>query len=453
MYAHICLVFCIIWFHYGLHDIFHYIHQDFTQYDEIQHNFTKSNRISWNPENSKDFMKSNTILLKATEFHRISWNQQDLTQFHKIQHNCTKSNRIYWNPEISKDFMRSNMILLKATEFYRISLNSLQISLQTLLQISLWMSFMDLTAYFITDFTADFITNGFHYKFHAKSNFTKTKMISWDFKWLHESQLDFTKSNKISKNPQEFTGLHKIQKDFIKFIRISLKSTEFHRTSLNPNGFHKFSWNPTQLHVKSIKFHYGFHDIFHYIHQDFTQYDEVQHNFTKSNRISWNPENSKDFMKSNTILLKATEFHRISWNQQDSTQFHKIQHNCTKSNRIYWNPEISKDFMRSNMILLKATEFYRISLNSLQISLQTLLQISLWMSFMDFTAYFITDFTADFITDSTTNFMLNPILLKPKWFHEISNDFMKANWILQRVTRFQKIHRSLQDYIKSRRIS
>ena len=316
--------------------------REFKGFHEIQHNFTKSNRISWN--------------------------QQDLTQFHKIQHNCTKSNRIYWNPEISKDFMRSNMILLKATEFYRISLNSLQISLQDLMQISLLISFMDLTAYFHYRFHCR-IHYGFHYKFHAKSNFTKTKMISWDFKWLHESQLDFTKSNKILKNPQEFTGLHKIQKDFITFIRISLKSTEFHRTSLNLKGFYKFSWNPTQLHVKSIKFHYGFHDIFHYIHQDFTQYDEIQHNFTKSNRISWNQENSKDFMKFNTILLKATEFHRISWNQQDLTQFHKIQPNCTKSNRIYWNPEISKDFMRSNMILLRATEFYRISLNSLQISL------------------------------------------------------------------------------------
>ena len=29
------------------------------------------------------FMKSKRILLKAREFHKISWNQQDLTQFHK----------------------------------------------------------------------------------------------------------------------------------------------------------------------------------------------------------------------------------------------------------------------------------------------------------------------------------------------------------------------------------
>ena len=44
----------------------------------------------------------------------------------------------------------------------------------------------------------------------------------------------------------------------------------------------------------------------------------------------------------------------------------------------------------------------------LHISLQTLLQISLWVSFMDFTADFITDFTAVFIMDFTANFMLNP---------------------------------------------
>ena len=124
--------------------------------------------------------------------------------------------------------------------------------------------------------------------------------------------------------------------------------------------------------------------------------------------ISWNPENSKDFMKYSKILLKATEFQMISWNQQDLKQFHKIQHKFTEHNGIYWNPEISKNFMRSNRIWLKATEFYRISLNSLHISLKILLQISLWMSFMYFTAYFITDLTAYFITDFTSNFMLNP---------------------------------------------
>ena len=58
--------------------------------------------------------------------------------------------------------------------------------------------------------------------------------------------------------------------------------------------------------------------------------------------------------------------------------------------------------MKSNRILLKATEFYRLSLNSLQMSLQ----ISLWMSFMDFTVDFNTDFTADLIIDFTANFML-----------------------------------------------
>ena len=141
-------------------------------------------------------------------------------------------------------------------------------------------------------------------------------------------------------------------------------------------------------------------------------------------------------MKSNKILLKATEFHRISWNQQDLTQFHKIQHNFAKSNQIYWNPEISKDFMRSNRILLKGTEFYRISLNSLQISLQILLQISLWMSFMDFTAYFITDFTADFIMDFTANFMLIP----PYFIVNFMTNFITSTRISLKLTRFLEIH-------------
>ena len=58
--------------------------------------------------------------------------------------------------------------------------------------------------------------------------------------------------------------------------------------------------------------------------------------------------------------------------------------------------------------------------------------------------WFQVDFIMGFIKSNT-------ILLKPKWFHEILNDFMKSNWILQRVTRFHRIHRSLQDCIKSRR--
>ena len=32
----------------------------------------------------------------------------------------------------------------------------------------------------------------------SQHNITKTKIISWNFKWLHEIQLEFTKSNKIS---------------------------------------------------------------------------------------------------------------------------------------------------------------------------------------------------------------------------------------------------------------
>ena len=146
-------------------------------------------------------------------------------------------------------------------------------------------------------------------------------------------------------------------------------------------------------------------------------------------------------MKSNKILLKATKFHRISWNQQDLTQFHKIQHNFAKRNRIYWNPEISKDFMRSNRILLKATEFYRISLNSLQISLQILLQISLWMSFMDFTADFIIDFTATFM------------LIPPHFIIGFMTNFITSTRISLKLTRFHEIHSISQDFTEINRIS
>ena len=117
----------------------------------------------------------------------------------------------------------------------------------------------------------------------------------------------------------EFTGLHKTQKDFMKFIRISLKSTEFHRISLNPIGLHKFSWNPTQVHVKSINFIMDFMIYFN-------KPNRISYNIMKSNTFSLKAigfhgtQNSKYFMKSNRILLKATQFHRISWNQQDLKQ-------------------------------------------------------------------------------------------------------------------------------------
>ena len=69
------------------------------------------------------------------------------------------------------------------------------------------------------------------------------------------------------------------------------------------------------------------------------------------------------------------------------------------------------------------------------ISLQISLHISLWMSFMDFTADFITDFTVVFIMDFTANFMLNPpdfiidfmvISLHLPGFHQNQHDFMKS---------------------------
>ena len=165
------------------------------------------------------------ILLKATECHRISWNQQDLTQFHKIQHNFTRSNRIYWNPEISKDFMKSNMILLKATEFYRTLLISLQISLQ----ISLWMSFMDSTADFIAVFIMDFTANFVLIPPYLIINFMKI--------WLH------------------LPGFHWNQQGF-------MKSIAFHGILLKSTGFH-------------YGFHCGFHscEICNEIHNEMSTWN------------------------------------------------------------------------------------------------------------------------------------------------------------------------------------
>ena len=148
---------------------------------------------------------------------------------------------------------------------------------------------------YIMDFICGFY--GFHMKstwFHMKDQ-EKVKNVTWincsywfqvdfitDFiksntillkpKWFHFMRFsnDFMKSNWILQRVTRFHRIHrslqdyiKLQKDFMKFIRISLKSTEFHRISLNTIGFHKFSWNPTQVHVKSTRFHYEFHDIFH----------------------------------------------------------------------------------------------------------------------------------------------------------------------------------------------
>ena len=181
-------------------------------------------------------MKSNRILLKAAEFHRISWNQQDLTQFHKIQHNFTKTNRIYWNWEISKDFMRSNRILLKATEFYRISLNSLQISLQ----ISLWMSFMDLTAWMsLHEFHCRF-HYGFHCKFHANSTIFHCQFHD-KFHYIYQ---DFTEINKISWNPQHLTEFHWNQQDFIMDFTDGFHSCEICNEIHNEISKWNLQWNP-----------------------------------------------------------------------------------------------------------------------------------------------------------------------------------------------------------------
>ena len=88
--------------------------------------------------------------------------------------------------------------------------------------------------------------------------------------------------------------------------------------------------------------------------------------------------------------------------------------------------------MKSNRILLKATEFYKISLNSLQI----LMQISLWMSILEITADFITDFTAVFIIDFTANFMLNP----QNFIIDFMANFTTSTRISLKSTRIHEIH-------------
>ena len=163
----------------------------------------------------------------------------------------------------------------------------------------------------------------------------------------------------------------------MKFIMISLKSTEFHRISLNPSDFimdsmiyfiksNRISHNIMKSNTILLKA-IGFHET--------QRIQSISWNFT-----TWNQQ----------ILLKATEFHRISWNQQNLTQFHKIQfHNFMlhpillkpklfhESNRILHliksrdfkgfqeiqqdftkNSRISHNIMRSNTILLRAIAFY-----------------------------------------------------------------------------------------------
>ena len=170
----------------------------------------------------------------------------------------------------SRDFKRFHEIqqeLLKATEFYRISLNSLQISLQILLQISLWMLFVDFTTYFIRFHCS------FHYGFHCKFHY-------WFHDKFHYIYQDFTEINKILWNPQHFTGFHWNQQDFImdftvdsipvksvmklimksenvihseiynEILMISVKSVEFNEVLWNAVDFMKscdilwISWNP-----------------------------------------------------------------------------------------------------------------------------------------------------------------------------------------------------------------
>ena len=90
-------------------------------------------------------------------------------------------------------------------------------------------------------------------------------------------------------------------------------------------------------------FYHGFH--------------EIQHNITKSNRISWNPENSKYFMKSNRTSPKSTRFHEISQhftgynlNQQDfimDSTLDSIPVADPQMPEIWQSSENPPDFMKS----------------------------------------------------------------------------------------------------------
>ena len=175
----------------------------------------------------------------------------------------------------------------------------------------------------------------------------------------------------------------------------------------NADFTHEICWILPEIHWISYQKPFKSDNSTKTLHFHRVQGEAISYEIMKSSGFHvdfrWNPPIQQDF-------TKATEFYRIS-------QFHKIQHNFTKIKRIYWNPEISKDFMNSNMILLKITEFYIISLNLLHISLQILLQILLWMLFMDFTADFITDFTVDFSVISRKSTAFHKILLKLTEFY------------------------------------
>ena len=242
--------------------------------------------------------------------------------------------------------------------------------------ITLWISFVD----FI-----DFIWNPLDsiWKSRRKWRISLESVVLTHFRWISWNPPDFI---------TDFTANFMLDPpDFIiNFIANSITST---RNSLKSTRFHEI----------------------HSISEDSTETNTI------SLWISlWIPFQWNDAWMMHEICW-------ISWNQQDLTQFHKIQHNFTKTNRVYWNPWNSKDFIKSNRSLLKATEFNRISLNSLH--------ISLWMSFMDLTADFITDFTAVFIMNFTANFMLNPPdfiidIMTISWhlpgFHWNQKDFMKS---------------------------
>ena len=139
------------------------------------------------------------------------------------------------------------------------------------------------------------------------------------------------------------------------------------------------------------RIHYGFHLCI----MDFIM------DFTEIKGISWNPEVSKNFMKSNRIWLKSTGFHKISQNftikiSWSSTGFHQNQwgfyygFHCgfhlqislwiLLDDFIMWNGffhyefhdkfnEIQQDFMKSTGFYWKQQDF--------------IIDFALWISFAD----------------------------------------------------------------------
>ena len=145
---------------------------------------------------------------------------------------------------------------------------------------------------------------------------------------IHQTQQDFTKSNRIHE-------IHRISQDFI-------KSTAFHRMSLNSAAFY---WNQQDFIVDFIYwFHYEFHYRFHWngihskIHNEnlliSVKYCEmlwISWNPGKFCGYQWNPEDLWKHVAFSTILLDFMKSIEIS-------EFHEVQLLLVKLCLISWNP-------------------------------------------------------------------------------------------------------------------